>query len=101
MRGYGFAAVAAATLSFGIATGVALGEDDGYIRGYVSAVAERDYHLRPADVEVQGGVVRINAAQLSADERERLTTTVRGVPGVTDVRIAGTKAAPVETTTPL
>jgi hypothetical protein len=95
MRGYGIvAAVTAAALCVGWASDAALAQDDGYIRGYASAVAEREYGVAPGDVDVRDGVVRVNAPGLTPDQRARLADALRTVRGVTDVRVAGTDAAP-------
>jgi hypothetical protein len=93
MRGHGIVVVVtAAALCLGWASEATLAQDDGYIRGYVSAVAEREFGVAPGDVDVQAGVVRVNAPRLTSDQRARLADTLRTVRGVTDVQINGTAA---------
>lgn len=86
MRGFGKVAVAA--LCLGMACTTVLATDDVYVRGYVSAVAEREFGVPPEAIDVRDGVVRVDAPQLSAEQRARLSAALRQVRGVTDVRVS-------------
>lgn len=98
MRGLGKVAVTGVVaVSLGVASAATLAADDGYVRGYAAAVAEREFGVRPEDVTVRDGVVEINAPQLSPDQKARLADVLRHVRGVTDVRVAG---APAQTPSP-
>jgi Protein of unknown function (DUF1207) len=80
-----------ALLAFGMAIAsvvlpaqAALGEDDGFIRGYAAAVLQRDFQLSPDVVTVDHGVVTVHA-DLSEADRTRLTTALSQIAGVEDV----------------
>lgn len=57
---------------------------DEYLRGYVAAVLRREFDVEPEAVEVDNGVVTIQA-DLSERDFERLQLVLRSTPGVVDV----------------
>lgn len=64
---------------------------DDYIAGYATAVVEREMRLAGRDLSVKDGVITISAANLSAQEREKLVTALAGIPGVLRIDVADPK----------
>jgi hypothetical protein len=71
----------------------ALAEDDDFIRGYAAAVLQRDFEIKPEAVTVRNGVVQVRA-DLSEEERQRLTTAVMQIAGVQRVELIPVDTAP-------
>jgi hypothetical protein len=70
-----------------LASRVALGADDAYTAGYVTAVLERQFNISPRSLQVKDGVVTIAAADLPRAERARIVTALSAVKGVTRVEL--------------
>ena len=71
-------AVLAITL---LAPPAARGENDSFIRGYATAVLQRDFEIPAAAVTVEDGVVTVRA-ELAESERERLSAALEQIAGV-------------------
>src|SRR4051812_33011422 len=84
--------VIAGSAAFG-AEAAGAGADDGYIRGYVSAVVEREVSLPASDVTGEKGQVRVVGTSLSAPDRDRLAEVIRRVRGVTGVHVSTVRPA--------
>lgn len=61
--------------------------DDRFIAGYATAVLENEFHLPPAAVIVDAGVIRVTAPGLSPAERDRIVTALNRISGVTRVDV--------------
>ncbi|HTO69722.1 MAG TPA: DUF1207 domain-containing protein [Myxococcota bacterium] len=59
---------------------------DLYVRGYVSAVLERDFGLPDAVVDVRDGVVYVREESVPEGDRAKLRDALGAVKGVADVR---------------
>jgi hypothetical protein len=92
--------VMAMAVWLGAGAQLALADSDEFIRGYVAAVAGKEYSVSASDIEVQDGVVKIHAGTMGAEQEAQLKKEVEGVQGVKEVRIEH-EAAPVVTTTPV
>ena len=65
--------------------------EDPYLAGYAGAVLEREFKVSPRAVTAMHGVLTIDAAQIQRADRERILSTLAGLPGVVrvDVREPG------------
>lgn len=84
--------IAAATLTlyflFSVFRAVAFaGPDDNFIRGYVTAVLEREFSLSSVSPAVEDGVVVLKAEDVADTDRDGLIKTLSAVPGVRKVEI--------------
>lgn len=70
-----------------LASRVALGADDAYTAGYVTAVLERQFNISPRSLQVKDGIVTIAAADLPRADRPRIVTALSAVKGVTRVEL--------------
>jgi len=68
--------------------------DDAYIRGYVSAVLERDLGIMGARVEATDGVVTVSGEGSLAHDRDRIVTALSKVRGVVRVDVVERAAQP-------
>jgi len=69
-------------------------EDDQFIRGYAAAILQRDFNIAADAVSVSAGVVTVRA-ELSDQERERLTTALTQISGVQQVVVSEAEPLPV------
>jgi hypothetical protein len=69
--------------------------EDAYLRGYVSAVLERDFTLSDAISDVRDGVVYLREESVGEADRARVRDAVASVKGVVDVRYVPTAEAAV------
>lgn len=83
-------ALALAALFAGHATATT---DDAFIRGYASAVLERELDTE-AELRVTDGIVRVWGERISSATRERLAAALEDVEGVRGVEIATEAPAP-------
>jgi len=76
--------------------------EDSYIAGYASAVLERDFHVPSGAVQVQSGVLVVNATNLAGANRQQIVDTLSHIRGVTRVEIQenGTVLAATPTVSP-
>lgn len=61
--------------------------EDSYIAGYAAAILERDFHVASGVVQVQSGVIVVNAANLEGANRQKVVDTLARIRGVTRVEI--------------
>lgn len=88
MRGQAVVGAMAAVFSLGLVIQIAKADDnDGYLRGYISAVAERELNLSASSISVKDGVVHIIAPDLSDQHRQKLLNVVGSINGVAAVQI--------------
>jgi hypothetical protein len=73
-----------------LAPRVALGGDDAYTAGYVTAVLERQFNISPRSLQVKDGIVTIAAGDLPRADRPRIVTALSAVRGVTRVELLET-----------
>ena len=66
---------------------VALGADDAYTAGYVTAVLERQFNISPRSLQVKDGIVTIDAGELPRADRPGIVTALSAVKGVTRVEL--------------
>jgi hypothetical protein len=73
-------------------------QSDAYLRGYVSAVLERDFSVSNAVYEVRDGVVSLREDAVAEPDRARVRDALAAVHGVGDVRWVDAERAaqPVE-----
>ena len=89
------ALIAAALMAALLAVATAASaEDDQFIRGYAAAILQRDFDIAADAVSVSDGVVTVRA-ELSDQERERLTTALTQIGGVQRVVVNEADALPV------
>jgi opacity protein-like surface antigen len=61
--------------------------DDSYIAGYAAAVLRHEFDATKASLQVQGGVVIVDAGSLGTVDRTKVTTALESIPGVVRVEI--------------
>jgi hypothetical protein len=61
--------------------------DDSYIAGYASAVLRHEFNAVGASLQVQEGVVIVNAESLGTVDRTKVMTALESIPGVVRVEI--------------
>jgi hypothetical protein len=61
---------------------------DDFIKGYASAVLEREFGTKNFSLNVAGGTVRVTSGDLSAAERDKVNAALRSVQGVKAVEIS-------------
>ena len=49
--------------------------EDSYITGYAAAILERDFHIANGVVQVQHGVIIVNARNLAGADRQKVVET--------------------------
>jgi Protein of unknown function (DUF1207) len=62
---------------------------DAYITGYAAALLEHKFHVPNAALQVQHGVVRIRATDLTGVDQQQLVKSLRAIPGVVQVEVDG------------
>jgi hypothetical protein len=67
---------------------------DAYIAGYAAAVLERELRVSPRSLRVEQGVIVLDAADVKAADRPRVTAALARVRGVTRVEIVAAPAPP-------
>ena len=84
-----YAFLLVAVLQFGVAQAAwaAATAGDGYIRGYVAAILEREFKLARADFRVEDGIVILQRGDLSRAELEKIKTVLSQVEGIREVRV--------------
>jgi hypothetical protein len=60
--------------------------DDSFIRGYATAILEREFSLRTAGVEVRGGILTMRESDLGETPREKVRAVLARIPGVKEIR---------------
>ena len=75
-------------------------DGDAFVRGYVSAVLERDFSIENAVYDVRDGIVYLREESVPEADRSKVHDAVAGVKGVHDVRFltAEEAAKPVAST---
>jgi hypothetical protein len=71
--------------------------DEAFIRGYATAILEREFSLRVTGVEVRGGILTIRESELGEVPPEKVRTVLSRIQGVREVRFL--PAAPKDTRT--
>ena len=61
--------------------------DDSYIAGYAAAVLRHEFNAVGASLQVQEGVVIVNAESLGTVDRTKVVTALESIPGVVRVEI--------------
>ncbi|HEX9155562.1 MAG TPA: DUF1207 domain-containing protein [Nitrospira sp.] len=61
--------------------------DDAYIAGYAAAVLRHEFDAPKASLQVEGGVVMVDAESLGTADRTKVMTALEGIPGVVRVEI--------------
>ena len=61
--------------------------EDAYLKGYVSAILERQLGIRARVVEVKDGVVTLSAADVPRGDRAQVRRTLLSIKGVTRVEV--------------
>ena len=61
--------------------------DDSYIAGYAAAVLRHEFNAVGASLQVQEGVVSVNAESLGTVDRTKVMTALESIPGVVRVEI--------------
>jgi len=61
--------------------------EDSYIAGYAAAILERDFHVSSGAVQVQHGVIIVNALNLAGANRQKIVDTLSTIRGVTRVEL--------------
>lgn len=61
--------------------------EDSYIAGYAAAILERDFHVSRGAVQVQHGVIIVNALNLAGADRQKIVETLSTIRGVTRVEL--------------
>jgi Protein of unknown function (DUF1207) len=61
--------------------------DDSYIAGYAAAVLRHEFNAVGASLQVQEGVVIVNAESLGTADRTKVMTALESIPGVVRVEI--------------
>lgn len=61
--------------------------EDSYIAGYAAAILERDFHVPSGAVQVQHGVIIVNALNLAGANRQKIVDTLSTIRGVTRVEL--------------
>ncbi len=67
--------------------------EDAYLRGYVSALLERQLGIRVGVLEVKDGVVTLSAADVPRGDRAQVRRTLLSIKGVTRVDVPEPKPA--------
>ena len=73
--------------------------NDAYITGYAAALLEHEFHVPTSSLQVQNGVIRVSAADLTSVNREQLTKSLSEIPGVVQVELYGTGQVQSDTPT--
>ena len=63
--------------------------NDAYITGYATALLEREFRVPNASLQVQNGVIRVSAADLSGVNQPQLIKSLSTIPGVVQVELNG------------
>lgn len=61
--------------------------NDSYITGYATALLEHEFHVPSASLQVQSGVIRVNAADLTGVNQEQLIKSLSAIPGVVQLEL--------------
>ena len=61
--------------------------EDSYITGYAAAILERDFHISNGVVQVQHGVIIVNARNLAGADQQKIVETLSAIRGVTRVEL--------------
>lgn len=79
-------------LGIGAAARAAEADGDAFAAGYAGAVLEREFKTSARSLRVERGVLSVDAADLGAADRTRLTGALSRIPGITriDIRESGT-----------
>lgn len=72
---------------FMLFSNTALAADDRFLMGYVSAVLEREFNLTPSSLNVEGGMVILNAEEIKDADRGQILDVLSGIQGVRSVKI--------------
>ncbi len=80
-------------VAIGVPASAATNPDD-YVAGYAAAVAEREFGLKNARIEVKDGHVIVIAADLPVAERDRLVRALEGIEGVRSVELRDASQEP-------
>ena len=74
-------------LFFGVLfPGIALATpaSDEFIRGYATAILQRDFQVTAETLRVQSGVIYIQGLEATNDVRDRMKTSLSSIQGVND-----------------
>jgi len=63
--------------------------NDSYITGYAAALLEHQFHIPNASLQVQNGVIRVSAADLTGVNQQQLVKSLSEIPGVVQVELNG------------
>src|SRR5581483_8919712 len=72
--------------------------NDAYITGYAAALLEHEFHVANASLQVQNGVVRVSAADLTGVNQQQLVTSLSAIPGVAQVELQEGHGQPLSPT---
>lgn len=61
-------------------------KSDEYVRGYVTALLEKEYKIAGPKVRVREGIVRIDPHQMMGKNTDEIIAAIRRVPGAVEVR---------------
>ncbi len=78
-----------ALVLFLVGPAAATPSDDSYIRGYASAIIEREFSVKSPTIKVKDGVVTLVQDELWWQSRDRLVKEISAIPGVARVELAG------------
>ncbi len=63
--------------------------DDGFIRGYASAVLEREFHVTVPSMNVENGIITLKADEIRNADNGGILTELLKIEGVKRVEILG------------
>jgi len=63
--------------------------NDAYITDYAAALLEHQFHVPNASLQVQNGVIRVSAADLTGVNQQQLVKSLSEIPGVVQVELNG------------
>lgn len=86
---------ALATLLLCVPFSLRAATSDDFIRGYASAVLEREFRIKNFALSVVDGVVRVTSSELSDTDHDKAITAFLSIHGVTKVEIADRRGAVV------
>jgi hypothetical protein len=68
------------------ATAVMASSDD-YIQGYAEAVLEKEFHLSPAVLRVENGIITVRLGNIEKSDREKIVSELSRIEGVRKVEV--------------
>lgn len=69
-------------------------QDDEFIKGYATAILDREFAVNPVQVEVRDGILTVRAADLAGREKDKVAAALSRIKGVREVRLIDDAAPP-------